>query len=129
MVAGSLAQQILSEVGVSIKAYVSSVGSIRLNKCYKNIDLSKIDENIVRCPDSSIAKKMIEVVEKIKKRGRYYWWRNNMCCYRIPVFGWGEPVFEKLHAEIGKAMLSINLFMDLNTVLMGWIFQLLKEVR
>ena len=62
-----LAQQILSEVGVSIKSYVSSVGSVRLNKSYKSIDFSKIDENIVRCPDTSIAKKMIEEVEKTKK--------------------------------------------------------------
>ena len=69
MVAGSLAQQILSEIGVEIKAFVSSVGSVRLNKCYKSVDLSKIDDNIVRCPDSVIAKKMITEVEKTKKEG------------------------------------------------------------
>ena len=107
VVAGSLALQILSEVGVSIKAYVSSIGSIRLNKCYKNNDLSKIDENIVRCPDSSIAKKMIELVEKIKKEGDTIGGEITCVATGVPV-GWGEPVFEKLHAEIGKAMLSIN---------------------
>ena len=107
VVAGSLALQILSEVGVSIKAYVSSIGSIRLNKYYKNIDLSKIDENIVRCPDSSIAKKMIELVEKIKKEGDTIGGEITCVATGVPV-GWGEPVFEKLHAEIGKAMLSIN---------------------
>ena len=107
VVAGSLAQLILSEVGVSIKAYVSSVGSIRLNKYYKNINLSKIDENIVRCPDSSIAKKMIEEVEKIKKEGDTIGGEITCVATGVPV-GWGEPVFEKLHAQIGKAMLSIN---------------------
>ena len=107
VVAGSLAQQILSELGVSIKAYVSSVGSIRLNKSYKSIDLSKIDENIVRCPDTLIAKKMIEEVEKTKKEGDTIGGEITCVVKGVPI-GWGEPIFEKLHAEIGKAMLSIN---------------------
>ena len=80
---------------MSIKAYVSSIGSIRLNKCYKNIDLSKIDENIVRCPDSSIAKKMIELVEKIKKEGDTIGGEITCVVKGVPV-GWGEPIFEKL---------------------------------
>ena len=82
-------QQILSEVGVSIKSYVSSVGSIRLNKCYKNIDFSKIDENIVRCPDSSIAKKMIELVENIKKEGDTIGGEITCVVTGVPV-GWGS---------------------------------------
>ena len=92
---------------MSVKAYVSSVGSIRLNKSYKTVDFSKIDENIVRCPDSSIAKKMIEEVEKTKKDGDTIGGEITCVAKGVPV-GWGEPVFEKLHAEIGKAMLSIN---------------------
>ena len=107
VVAGSLAQQILSEVGVSIKAYVSSVGSVRLNKSYKSIDFSKIDENIVRCPDSVIAQKMVSEVEKTKKEGDTIGGEITCVAKGVPV-GWGEPVFDKLHAELGKAMLSIN---------------------
>ncbi len=107
VVAGSLAQQILSEIGVEIKAFVSSVGSVRLNKCYKSLDLSKIDDNIVRCPDSEIAKKMISEIEKIKKEGDTIGGEIT-CVTKGVTVGWGEPVFDKLHAEIGKAMLSIN---------------------
>ena len=107
VVAGSFAQQILSEIGVEIKAFVSSVGSVRLNKCYKSVDLSKIDENIVRCPDSVIAQKMVSEVEKTKKEGDTIGGEITCIVTGVPI-GLGEPVFEKLHAEIGKAMLSIN---------------------
>ena len=107
VVAGSLAQQILSEIGVEIKTFVSSVGSVRLNKCYKSVDLSKIDDNIVRCPDSVIAKKMITEVEKTKKEGDTIGGEITCVAKGVPV-GWGEPVFDKLHAEIGKSMLSMN---------------------
>lgn len=107
VVAGTLAQQILSEIGLEIKAFVSSVGSVRLNKCYKSVDLSKIDDNIVRCPDSVIAHEMIAEVEKTKKEGDTIGGEITCVVKGVPV-GWGEPVFNKLHAEIGKAMLSIN---------------------
>ena len=57
--AGAIAQQLLQRVGVKIVAYVSAVGSVKLNKCYQDLDLSLIDSNIVRCPDTEIANKMI----------------------------------------------------------------------
>ena len=107
VVAGSLAQQILSDLGVSITAFVSSIGSVRFNKSYKSVDFSKIDENIVRCPDSEIANRMIEEVEKTKKEGDTIGGEITCIATGVPV-GWGDPVFEKLHAEIGKAMLTIN---------------------
>ena len=107
VVAGSLAHQILSEIGVEIKAFVSSVGSVRLNKSYKSIDLSKIDDNKVRCPDSEIAKNMISEIVKTKKQGDTVGGEITCFAEGVPV-GWGEPVFDKLHAEIGKSMLSIN---------------------
>ena len=107
VVAGSIAKQILSEIGVEIKAFVSSVGSVRLNKSYKSIDLSKIDDNIVGCPDSEIAKNMISEIVKTKKQGDTVGGEITCFAEGVPV-GWGEPVFDKLHAEIGKAMLSIN---------------------
>ena len=69
VVAGAIAQQLLIKVGIQIKAYVSTVGGIKINIPYKDLDLSKIDSNIVRCPDSDSADSMILEIEKIKKQG------------------------------------------------------------
>ena len=107
VVAGSIAQQILSTKGVEIKAYVSAVGSVKLNKCYKEMDLSNIDGNIVRCPDSEYTEKMIFEIVKVKKEGDTIGGEITVIASGVPV-GWGEPIFDKLHADIGKAMLSIN---------------------
>lgn len=107
VVAGVIAQQILKIVGVKITGYVSSVGSIKMNKCYKDLDLSTIDDTIIRCPDTEIANKMILEIQKIKKEGDTIGGEITVIATGISA-GWGEPVFEKLHAEIGKGMLSIN---------------------
>ena len=107
VVAGAIAQQILTKVGVQIKAYVSAVGNIKLNKCHKELDLSLIDSNMVRCPDSKFAEKMIAAIEKTKKEGDTIGGEITVIATGVPT-GWGEPVFDKLHADIGKAMLSIN---------------------
>jgi len=107
VVAGAIAQQILTKVGVQIKAYVSVVGNIKLNKCHKELDLSLIDSNMVRCPDAEIAEKMIAAIEKTKKEGDTIGGEITAIATGIPA-GWGEPVFDKLHADISKAMLSIN---------------------
>jgi chorismate synthase len=107
VVAGSIAQQILSTKGVEIKAYVSAVGSVKLNKCYKEMDISNIDGNIVRCPDSEYAEKMISEIEKVKKEGDTIGGEITVIASGVPS-GLGEPIFDKLHADIGKAMLSIN---------------------
>jgi len=107
VVAGAIAQQILTKVGVQIKAYVSSVGNIKMNKCYKDMDLSTTHQNIVRCPDSKFAEQMITEIEKIKKDGDTIGGEITAIATGIPA-GWGEPVFDKLHADISKAMLSIN---------------------
>jgi chorismate synthase len=107
VVAGAIAQQLLIKVGIQINAYVSTVGSIKMNIPYKDLDLSKIDSNIVRCPDSDSADSMIIEIEKIKKQGDTIGGEITVIATGVPP-GWGEPVFDKLHADIGKGMLSIN---------------------
>ena len=107
VVAGAIAQQILDRIGVTISAYVSAVGNVKLNKCHKDLDLSLTDTNLVRCPDVSIAEQMISVIEKTKKEGDTIGGKITVVASGVPA-GWGEPVFDKLHADIGKGMLSIN---------------------
>ncbi len=105
VVAGAIARQLLK--GVSIQAYVSSVGDLDLSVDYKELDLSKTDNNIVRCPDSGMAEKMIALIDDIRKQGDTVGGIISCVIKGVPP-GWGEPVFDKLHAELGKAMLSIN---------------------
>ena len=107
VVAGSIAKQLLSKLGVNINAYVSSVGSIRLNKTYKELDLSLNYSNIVRCPDQEYAKRMIKEIKNITINGDTIGGTIIAIASGVPA-GWGEPVFNKLHAVIGKSMLSIN---------------------
>ena len=107
VVGGSIAQQVLNIIGVEIFAYVSSVGSIHLNKSYNNLDLASIDDNIIRCPDADISKLMIELIERMKNSGDTIGGVISCVVKGVPI-GIGEPVFDKLHAEIAKGMLSIN---------------------
>jgi len=105
VVAGSIAKQFLSEI--KINAYVQSVGKIEINKPYQELDLKKIESNIVRCPDMKIAKEMESYIKKIRKQGDTIGGVIRCVIQNVPI-GLGEPVFEKLHAQLGKAMLSIN---------------------
>jgi len=107
VVAGAVAQQLLQRIGVKIVAYVSAAGSVRLNKSYKDLELSLIESNIVRCPDTEIANKMISEIQKIQKEGDTIGGEISAIATGVPV-SWGEPVFDKLHADLGKGMLSIN---------------------
>ena len=107
VVAGAIAQQILNKIGVEIIAYVSAVGNIKINKCHKDMDLSTTYQNIVRCPDSKFAEQMIAEIEQVKKDKDTIGGEITAIATGVPA-GWGEPVFNKLHADIGKAMLSIN---------------------
>jgi len=106
VVAGSLAKQLLPN-NLEIFAYVSSVGDIFCEKSYKELDLSKIDDNIVRCPDSETAERMISKIKGLKKEGNTVGGIITCVMKNVPV-GWGEPVFGKLQAELAKAMLNIN---------------------
>jgi chorismate synthase len=103
--AGSIAKQLLKDI--KINAFVSSVGTICIDKPYQELDFSAIENNIVRCPDEEIAHKMISKIKEIKKAGDTIG-GTIMCVLRNVPVGLGEPVFDKLHAQLGKAMLSIN---------------------
>lgn len=105
VVAGAIAKQFLKPM--SIQAYVSQVGDIELNKNYKDMDLSLISSNDVRCPDPEIAAQMEQHIKEIKKQGDTIGGVIDCVIKNVPV-GLGEPVFDKLHAQLGKAMLSIN---------------------
>ncbi len=105
VVAGSIAKQLLKNI--KITAYVSSVGTMELNKHYSQIDFSEIEKNPVRCPDFEMASKMEDYIKSIRKEGDTVGGIISCVIQNVPI-GLGEPVFDKLHAELGKAMLSIN---------------------
>lgn len=105
VVAGAIAKQIFPEI--RIHAFVSSVGEITINKPYQDLDFSKIETNPVRCPDEEIAKKMEAHIRDIRKQGDTVGGTITCVIKNVPV-GLGEPVFDKLHARLGQAMLSIN---------------------
>jgi chorismate synthase len=105
--AGALAKLLLGQAGVKIQAYVSQVGNIKISKSYKELDLSETESNAVRCPDRVIAQQMFDYIDGIRKNGDSVGGIVNCVIEGVPA-GWGEPVFDKLHAELGKAMLSIN---------------------
>ena len=105
--AGALAKTVLSQLGITIQAYVSQVGPLKLNKSYKELDLSKTEDNILRCPDPEMAEKMIEFIDETRKNQDTVGGVVTGVIKGTPV-GLGEPAFDKLHAELGKAMLSIN---------------------
>jgi chorismate synthase len=105
VVAGAIAKQMLK--GIEITAYVSGVGTMRLDTPYNEIDLSKVESNIVRCPDQEMASKMETYIKEVRGKGDTVGGIVSCVIKNVPV-GLGEPVFDKLHAELGKAMLSIN---------------------
>ena len=105
VVAGALAKHLIPEI--KIKAYVSSVGEISCEKSYDELDLSKIENNIIRCPDEPIAEKMIRKINEVKKKGDTVGGTITCIIKNCPI-GLGEPIFNKLQAELAKAMLSIN---------------------
>jgi len=105
VVAGAIAKQVLSTI--KINAFVSSVGDIFIDKPYQDLDFSLIESNPVRCPDIATAAKMEEYIKAIRKAGDTVGGTITCVIQNVPI-GLGEPVFDKLHAELGKAMLSIN---------------------
>ena len=105
VVAGALAKQLLPEI--SINAYVSSVGEIFCEKPYQDLDFSQTENNEVRCPDAETAERMISKIKEIKKDGNTIGGTITCVIKNVPI-GIGEPIFSKLQAELGKAMLNIN---------------------
>lgn len=105
--AGAVAKLLLAQQGVQIQAYVSQVGTLKLTKAYTELDLAKAEDNAVRCPDPDMAEQMFQYIDEVRKNGDSVGGVVDCVVTGAPV-GWGEPVFDKLHAELGKAMLSIN---------------------
>lgn len=104
--AGAIAKLLLRKNNVSIHAFVSQVGELKAPH-YTQLDLSKTEENIIRCPDATTAEQMISLIDQVRLD------RDTIggvvtCVVKNAPVGLGEPVFDKLHAELGKAMLSIN---------------------
>ncbi|GMQ28766.1 chorismate synthase [Algoriphagus confluentis] len=105
--AGAIAKQFLASKGISIQAFVSQVGDLSLQIPYQELDLFKAEENMVRCPDPATAEQMISLIDSVRLD------RDTIggvvsCVIKNTPVGLGEPVFDRLHAELGKAMLSIN---------------------
>ena len=105
--AGAIAKKILEDLGIEINAYVSRVGKLKMDTNYKNLNLKNTESNIVRCPDKNFANKFIEIIDKARKNRDTVGGVISCIISGCPV-GIGEPIFGKLHAELGKAMLSIN---------------------
>jgi chorismate synthase len=105
VVGGAVAKQIIPDI--TINAFVSSVGNIFIDKPYQDLDFSLIESNDVRCPDNESAAKMEQLITQVKKEGDTVGGTITCVIQNVPI-GLGEPVFDKLHAELGKAMLSIN---------------------
>jgi chorismate synthase len=106
--AGAIAQKYLAlNHGIEFISYVEQVGSIKTNINHKTVTPAMIDNNMVRCPDASVAADMISLIETVKNEGDSIGGIIKGVIRHLPV-GLGEPVFDKLHADLGKAMLSIN---------------------
>lgn len=105
IVGGAVAKEIIKDI--KITAFTSSVGEIFIDQPYENLDFNNIEKNMVRCADPVTADKMIEHISQIKKQGDTVGGTITCVIQNVPV-GLGEPIFDKLHAALGQAMLSIN---------------------
>ena len=105
VVAGSIAKQILNDI--SFKAFVSRVGDVSISSDFSKVNFENIEKNPVRCPDLKKAEEMENLIKSVRKEGDTIGGVVSCIIKNVPV-GIGEPVFDKLHAELGKAMLSIN---------------------
>lgn len=105
VVAGSLVRQMMPSM--KIRAFVSSVGKLALGKSYDKLDLERTYASVVRCPDPEKEREFTELIERTRKSGDTVGGTITCVVQNVPA-GLGEPVFDKLHADLGKAMLSIN---------------------
>ena len=107
VVGGAVAKQFLKPTSIKITAFVSAVGDLSLEIPYQNLDFSNIEKNLVRCPDFDTAKKMEQRIKEIRKEGDTIGGIIQCVVQGVPI-GLGEPIFNKLHAELARAMLTIN---------------------
>ena len=106
-VAGAIAKLVLRQKGIRIQAFTSQVGNIKLNGSYTDYDLDKAEDTAVRCPDPATAEKMEALIAEVKSKGDTIGGVITCVAQGVPI-GLGEPVFGKLHAALGHAMLTIN---------------------
>lgn len=104
---GAIAKLLLQQHGIDIKAYVSQVGHLKLDKGYQQLDLQQTESNPVRCPDAEMAAQMEAYIKEVRKAGDTVGGVVSAVITGCPA-GLGEPAFDKLHADLAKAMLSIN---------------------
>ncbi len=105
--AADLVRQWLMPEGVRVQAFVSRVGDVWLERPYQELDLSHIDDSPVRCPDPDTAQAMQQLIERVRDAGDTVGGQITGVISGLPI-GLGEPVFDKFHADLGKAILSIN---------------------
>ena len=107
VIAGAFAKMLLRELGVTIHSYVYSIGDLMLDKSYTELDLDQTEQSPVRCPDEVMSERMVRLIEETTRKGDTLGGRIKCVVSGVPA-GWGEPVFDKLHADLAKAMMSIN---------------------
>jgi chorismate synthase len=107
VVAGAIAKLALTNMGICINAYTSQVGPFAMTQTIDEVDLQQIESNIVRCPQTDVAEKMISYIQELKKEGDSTGGIISCIVKGVPV-GWGEPIFDKLQARLAAAMMSIN---------------------
>jgi len=105
--AGAIAKMLLKKEKVKIQAYVSQVGDLKVGKPYTKLSLNKAENNPVRCPDEKLAEEMIKLIQQVRKKGDTIGGVITCVAKNCPV-GIGDPVFDKLHADLAKAQMSIN---------------------
>jgi len=106
--AGAIAKKLLAQQwGVQIQAWVKSVGPLQLTTTAEAVDVSQIEQNIVRCPDPALAAQMVALIEQTRKDGDSLGGVVECLVRGVPA-GWGEPIFDRLEADLAKAMLAIN---------------------
>ncbi len=105
--AGAIAQLLLKKSGLTITAYVQQIGKIKLKKKYSELDLNLVDSTLVRCPDAIVAQQMQEEILRAKEEGDSLGGVIHCVIKNVPI-GLGEPIFDKLQADLAKAIFSIN---------------------
>jgi len=107
VVAGAIAKAILKQHGIQVRAWVSAMGSVQLTKDLNQLDLNQTENSLIRCPDPETEETMKKLIEQTAQDGDTLGGVVSCLASGLPS-GLGEPVFDKLHADLGKAMLSIN---------------------
>ena len=107
VVGGAIAKLLLNVAGIKIRGFVTQIGTVLLKRNYKELDLTLTENSPVRCPDEIASAEMIRLIEKLQSEGDTTGGVIQCVISGVPA-GYGEPVFDKLHADLGKAMLSIN---------------------